>query len=132
MRAFVAHVSGEAINLDVYRLTASQRQRLFGQARLARHHRTFENDNAGTCRALARDPALEDRANVGGRTSDNPAHAAALSSLSAPRMTILSTSSGNGRCSALASSQDPRHCLGMDRLNKPAADPAFGFHRLRP
>ena len=60
------------------------------------------------------------------------AHAAARSSLSAPRMTILSTSSGNGRCSALASSQDHRHCLGMDRLNKPAADPAFGFHRLRP
>src|ERR1700737_1231851 len=51
--------------------------------------------------------------------------AAALSSLSAPRMTILSASSGNGRCNALASShgarihtsrlvrgEDHRHCLG--------------------
>src|SRR5882672_5121890 len=31
-------------------------------------------------------------------------HAATLSSLSAPRITILSASSGNGRCNALASS----------------------------
>jgi hypothetical protein len=31
-------------------------------------------------------------------------HAAALSSLSAPRATILIASSGNGRCSAFASS----------------------------
>src|ERR1700761_792494 len=35
-------------------------------------------------------------------------HAAALSSLSAPRATILSASSGNGRCSAFASSQGAR------------------------
>jgi hypothetical protein len=35
-------------------------------------------------------------------------HAAALSSLSAPRITILSASSGNGRCSALASSHGAR------------------------
>lgn len=62
-------------------------------------------------------------------------HAAARSSLSAPRMTIFIASSGNGRCSALASShgarihmsrssvggQDHRHSLGMDRL-----DDAFG------
>ena len=34
--------------------------------------------------------------------------AAAQSSLSAPRMTILSASSGNGRCSALASSHGAR------------------------
>jgi hypothetical protein len=47
--------------------------------------------------------------------------AAARSSLSAPRMTILSASSGNGRCSAFASShgaeQDHRHRLRMDRLD---------------
>ena len=35
-------------------------------------------------------------------------HAAALSSLSTPRATILSASSGNGRCNALASSQGAR------------------------
>jgi hypothetical protein len=35
-------------------------------------------------------------------------HAAALSSLSAPRITIVSASSGNGRCSAFASSQGAR------------------------
>jgi hypothetical protein len=35
-------------------------------------------------------------------------HAAALSSLSAPRATILVASSGNGRCSALASSHGAR------------------------
>jgi hypothetical protein len=35
-------------------------------------------------------------------------HAADLSSLSAPRITILSASSGNGRCKAFASSQGPR------------------------
>ena len=35
-------------------------------------------------------------------------HAAALSSLSAPRATILIASSGNGRCSALASSHGAR------------------------
>jgi hypothetical protein len=34
--------------------------------------------------------------------------AAARSSLSAPRMTILSASSGSGRCNALASSHFPR------------------------
>ena len=34
--------------------------------------------------------------------------AAARSSLSAPRMTILSASSGNGRCNALASSHGAR------------------------
>jgi len=33
---------------------------------------------------------------------------AARSSLSAPRMTILSALSGNGRCNALASSHDAR------------------------
>jgi hypothetical protein len=55
-------------------------------------------------------------------------HAAALSSLSVPRATIISPSSGNGRCSALAPShgariqtsrflvcrQDYRHRFGMD------------------
>ena len=35
-------------------------------------------------------------------------HAATLSSLSAPRITILSASSGNGRCNALASSHGAR------------------------
>ena len=35
-------------------------------------------------------------------------HAASLSSLSAPRMTILSASSGSGRCSAFASSHGAR------------------------
>jgi hypothetical protein len=35
-------------------------------------------------------------------------HAAALSSLSAPRATILIVPSGNGRCSALASSHGAR------------------------
>jgi hypothetical protein len=35
-------------------------------------------------------------------------HAAILSSLSAPRMTILSSSSGNGRCNAFASSHGAR------------------------
>jgi hypothetical protein len=35
-------------------------------------------------------------------------YAAARSSLSAPRITILSASSGTGRCSALASSHDAR------------------------
>jgi len=35
-------------------------------------------------------------------------HAAARSSLSAPRMTILSALSGNGRCNALASSHGAR------------------------
>src|SRR6201982_3210239 len=35
-------------------------------------------------------------------------HAAALSSLSAPRITILSASSGNGRCKAFASSHGAR------------------------
>src|SRR5262249_4149194 len=35
-------------------------------------------------------------------------HAAILSSLSAPRMTTLSASSGNGRCSAFASSHGAR------------------------
>src|SRR5258708_6598581 len=35
-------------------------------------------------------------------------HAAAWSSLSDPRATIMSASSGNGRCSAFASSQDAR------------------------
>jgi hypothetical protein len=56
-------------------------------------------------------------------------YAAALSSLSAPRATIFIASSGNSRCSSLASSQgrthpdvallvgrqDHRHRLGMDR-----------------
>ena len=37
-----------------------------------------------------------------------PIHAAALSSLSAPRITIFRASSGSGRCSALASSQGAR------------------------
>jgi hypothetical protein len=37
-------------------------------------------------------------------------HAAARSSLSAPRATILSASSGNGRCSAFASSRAQRSC----------------------
>lgn len=54
------------------------------------------------------------------------------SSLSAPRMTILSASSGNGRCSAFGlvpwrshpnvalfvGEQDHRHRLGMDRLDQ--------------
>jgi hypothetical protein len=35
-------------------------------------------------------------------------HAAARSSLSAPRITILSASSSNGRCNAFASSQGAR------------------------
>ena len=35
-------------------------------------------------------------------------HAATLSSLSAPRITILSASSGNGRCNAFASSHGAR------------------------
>ena len=35
-------------------------------------------------------------------------HAASLSSLSAPRMTILSASSGSGRCNAFASSHGAR------------------------
>jgi hypothetical protein len=40
------------------------------------------------------------------------AHAAALSSLSAPRMTILSASSGSGRCSDFASSHGGRLVRG--------------------
>src|SRR5438874_11308554 len=58
-------------------------------------------------------------------------HAAALSSLSAPRITILSASSGNGLCNAFASSHGARIqtsrsssvvkitgiAYGMDRLN---------------
>ena len=77
--------------------------------------------------------------------------AAARSSLSAPRMTILRASSGNGRCNALASShgarihtsllvggQDHRHGLEMDRLDdgvrrcrEKAVDLMRSRHRLR-
>src|SRR5882724_11113007 len=39
---------------------------------------------------------------------DESIHVATISSLSAPRRTILSASSGNGRCSALASSHGAR------------------------
>jgi len=42
-------------------------------------------------------------------------HAASLSSLSAPRMTILSASSGSGRCSAFASSHDGGRLVRGDR-----------------
>jgi hypothetical protein len=45
---------------------------------------------------------------VGIRTGCGVFHAATLSSLSAPRATILIASSGNGRCSALASSHGAR------------------------
>jgi hypothetical protein len=40
-------------------------------------------------------------------------HAAALSSLSAPRATIFSASSGSGRCSALARSNGARNDIGQ-------------------
>ena len=101
-------------------------------------------------------------ANVGGsskvvhlrnRNQAEVGHAAAArSSLSARRMTILRASSGSGRCSALASSprrahphvalligrQDHRHCLGMDRLDddvrcrrQKAVDLMRPWHRLR-
>jgi hypothetical protein len=53
-------------------------------------------------------------------------YVATLSSLSAPRMTIFSASSGRGRCSPFASSQGARiqtggqddgHRLGMERFD---------------
>src|SRR6266480_8095193 len=42
------------------------------------------------------------------RSGRDVLHAATLSSLSGPRITILSASSGNGRCSAFASSHGAR------------------------
>src|SRR3954452_3684152 len=68
--------------------------------------------------------------NLGGAASATSYHGAALSSLSAPCITIFNASSGNGRCNAFASShgariqtsllighQDHWHRLRMDRLN---------------
>jgi hypothetical protein len=53
-------------------------------------------------------------------------HAAARSSLSAPRATIRSALSGNGRCNALASSHRAHHGLRMYRRNYVVRDTSPG------
>jgi hypothetical protein len=54
-------------------------------------------------------------------------HAAALSSLSSPRITILSASSGNCRCSALASSHGARIYTSCSSVVVRITGIAFGW-----
>lgn len=53
----VACASGEVLDLDVYRLAVADR--LFGQARLARTHRAFEDYKSNASRALGCQPLLK-------------------------------------------------------------------------
>jgi hypothetical protein len=53
--------------------------------------------------------------------------AAARSSLSAPRMTILSASPGSGRCSALASSHSARNQTSRTQVAQKEKPPEGGF-----
>jgi IS5 family transposase len=60
-----------------------------------------------------------------------------LSSLSSPRMTIFSASSGRGRCSAFASSQGARitKAIRREMRRRAAVEPVIGHlkddHRMR-
>jgi hypothetical protein len=54
-------------------------------------------------------------------------HAVNLSSLSGPRITIFSASSGNGRCTALASSQGARIHTSRSSAVVKIAGIAFGW-----
>jgi hypothetical protein len=67
------------------------------------------NDTGQPCEIVAKRTEPEDQRRKYGNGNSYLDHAtAARSSLSAPRMTILTASSGNGRCSAFASSHGAR------------------------
>jgi hypothetical protein len=64
-RVRIHRLSQKKIYLDAYGLLRAERERLFGQHRLARAHQSFKNHNSGAHRPLGGEPSFEHVSNFG-------------------------------------------------------------------